>query len=304
MIERQKRELRKTRAQDLHDVDYDYDETLEPEGGPVKGEDDSLDDRDLNYITAILDSLSKPKLNYKQSNAPGFQPFTPEGALTRAPAQTMTPPKFNKKFNQNSTNYNSKEDNLSYFSNLEEEGTTELADYFSDEEDNSLDNEDTQGDSDTWFPSNPDELGEISDKKDDILNDEDAWNAPRMAKFGLKLIKESDYEEVSETSNLTRVSSILNRTELAFSKWHPYIPPEPVFQNSFAPSWRLTFSQPASSSQELTLTQISAITDPVHNITKQTQAQRLAITPQQKMMPLQQHNWISSGPATRRYTHT
>jgi hypothetical protein len=101
-----------------------------------------LDDGDLTYITAILNSFSKPKFNREKSSGSELQPFTPEGALTRTPAQIMTPPKFNQKFNQNSTSYDSEERKFSCFSNFEEEGTTELADYFSDNEEDSLDDED------------------------------------------------------------------------------------------------------------------------------------------------------------------
>ncbi len=302
MIERQKQELPKNGAQDFEDEDDGWDELREAEEGPVKEEDDSLDDGDLTYITAILNSFSKPKLNCEQSSASELQPFTPEGALTRAPAQIMTPPKFNQKFNQNSTSYNSEQRNFSCFSNFEEEGTTELADYFSDKEDDSLDNEDRKSESDIWSQSHLDKLGEISDKEDDNSNDEDAWSEHRATKFGLKSIQEIDYEEVSEKNNLQQISSILNKAELAFSEWQPYIPPEPVFRNLFAQSWWSAFSQLASSSQDPTLIQISTIKGPIAT-TKQTQAPRLAISPQQKITPSQQQDWNSFRPATRHYTH-
>ncbi len=150
MIERHKHELLKTGGQDLGDEEDDCNELWEAEGDPVKEEDDSLDDGDLTYITAILNSFSKPKFNHERSNSPDSQPFTPEGAMTRAPAQIMTPPKFNQKFNQNLTSYDHEERNFSCFSNIEEEGTTELADYFSDKEGDSLDDEDQKSESDTW----------------------------------------------------------------------------------------------------------------------------------------------------------
>ncbi len=68
------------------------------EGGPVKEEEESLDDGDLACINAILNSFSKTKLHSKNASNPEFKILTPEGALTRAPAPTMTPPKFNQKF--------------------------------------------------------------------------------------------------------------------------------------------------------------------------------------------------------------
>jgi hypothetical protein len=93
-----------------------------------------LDDGDLAYINAILNSFSKPKFNHGNSHGPGLQIFTPEGARTRTLTPIRTPPKCNQKFNQNSTSCGSEEENFSYFSNFEEEGPTDLADYFSDEE--------------------------------------------------------------------------------------------------------------------------------------------------------------------------
>jgi hypothetical protein len=216
----------------------------------------------------------------------------------------MTPPKFNQKFNQNSTSFDSEERSFSCFPNFEEEGTTGLADYFSDKENDSLDDEDSKSESDIWFHSNPDELGEILDEEVGNSNDENAWSKPRATKLGLESIKETGYEEVSEKNNLKQISSISNRSEIDFSEWQLYIPPEHVFRKSFAQSWQSPFSQPASSSQEPTLIQISTITDQIDDTTKQIQAPRQAVTPQQKMTHLQQQDWNSFRPATRHYTHT
>jgi hypothetical protein len=229
MIKRQKQELLKHGAQDLEDEDDTWGELLEAEEGPVKEEDDSLDDEDLTYITAILNSFSRPKLNSEQPSASSYTAFTPQGTRARAPAQTMPLPKSNQKFNQKLTIYDTGARNFSCFSNFEEEGTTELADYFSDEEDNSLDNEDTTGESDTWSQSNFDELGEISDKEDDNSNEVHAWREHKDTKSGLKSIKEIDFEETGEKNNFESISSIANEAELAFSAWQPYIPPEPAF---------------------------------------------------------------------------
>jgi hypothetical protein len=76
-------------------MDDDHDSLWEANKNSVKEEDDSLDDGDLEYINAILNSFSKPKLNHAKSNNPELQSITPEGALTRAPATVQTPPKFN-----------------------------------------------------------------------------------------------------------------------------------------------------------------------------------------------------------------
>jgi hypothetical protein len=195
----------------------------------------------------------------------------------RAQAQPTTPPKFNQKFNQKLTIYNSDARKFSCFSNFEEEGTTELVDYFSDEEDHSLDNEDPTSKSNTWSQSDFDELGEISDEEDENSDEENTWSETNTTKFGLELIHEIHYEETGEKNIFKGISSISKEAELAFSAWQPYIPPEPVFRNSSAQSWRLVFSQLASLSQEPTLIQISTITGPIAT-TKQTLAPRIAIT--------------------------
>jgi hypothetical protein len=107
MIETQKSKLLETRAQDHWDLDDDRETLWEAEGGPVKEEDDSLDDKDLAYINAILNSFSKTRFNHENSNGPELPIFTPEGALTCALAPIRPPPKFNKKFNQNLTSCDS-----------------------------------------------------------------------------------------------------------------------------------------------------------------------------------------------------
>jgi hypothetical protein len=80
-IENQKRELLKNGAQDLQDEDNAWDENQEAERDLVEGEEDSLDDEDLAYITTILNSFSKPKL---------IGPVSPEGAPAQAPNQMTT----------------------------------------------------------------------------------------------------------------------------------------------------------------------------------------------------------------------
>jgi hypothetical protein len=100
----------------------------ENENGIVKEEVDSWDNEDLTYITSILDSFSKSKSNSDQLNDSDCAIFMPEGALTRATAKQMTPPKFNQKFNQNSTIKNSAAEKFSCFPTILEEGPTDLAD--------------------------------------------------------------------------------------------------------------------------------------------------------------------------------
>jgi len=242
-----------------------------------------------------LDSFAKPKL---------IDPVSPEGPPMRVPTRPMTPPKFNQQVNQNSTNCGSDESHFNYFSNVEEEGTSELGDYFSDdeaelgdyfsddEEDDTWDEETLTSESNLWSQTN---FNNSEGNFQHLQSTLSEWD-PVIS--GLETIGEARFEDDSETNKLNHISGLSEEIALAFSAWQPYIPPEPAFQNLSALSWRSAFSQPASFSQEPTLTQISTIT------TKQTQAPRLAITPRQKITQSQQQDWNSFRPATRHYTHT
>jgi hypothetical protein len=219
-----------------------------------------LDDGDLTYITTILESFSRPKSNSEQLSAPNCAIFTPEGAPTRATAKPMTLPKFNPKFNQtsnqNSTSKHPGAENFSCFSTIWEERPTELADYSDKEEDDSLDNEDTLSERDTWNEFDLEELGEISDE-------EDTWSETEPDEFEFETHSEVDYEEPGDGTTFMGISSISVETaQQAFSAWQLYIPPEPVFRSSSAQSWWSDSSQQASLSQEPILTQISAIRGP------------------------------------------
>jgi hypothetical protein len=231
MIERQKQELLKTGAHDLDTEDNDWDGLREAEGGPVKEEDDSLDDNDLAYITAILGSFSGPNSNSKSTNASNYANFTPEGAPTQA---QLTKPefnqKFNKNFNKNSTSNQSEAEDFSCFSTIWEAGTTDLADYYSDEE------EDDSLNINTW--NKPElELGEISD-------DEDSWSEAEPNNF--EADNEINYEKPSDKAVYTTISSLSVKTAQAFSAWQPFIPPNHAFQNYSAHSYWLDSSQQAS----------------------------------------------------------
>jgi hypothetical protein len=102
ILEIRKKELLGQGVQESDDDDSNYEDWGELQGpeenenGLVKEEDDNLDNGDLTYITAILESFSRPKSNSEQLNAI----FTPEGAPMQATVKQMTPPKFNPKFNQ------------------------------------------------------------------------------------------------------------------------------------------------------------------------------------------------------------
>jgi hypothetical protein len=283
-IENQKRELLENGAQDLHDDNEAWYEHQETERHSIGGEEDTLDDEDLAYITTILDSFSKPKL---------IDPVSPEGAPVHAPNRLTTPPKFNQQFNQNSTSHSSDDENFSYFSNLEEKGHTNLADYFSDEEDNSWYNESFSSESDTW--SQPG-----FDDSEDFQNQEHNPSEFDAALFGLETINKTSFEDKGETNNFNGISCLSEETKLAFSKWQPFIPPEHAFQNFVAHSWPSDFSPQASSSQEPTLIQISTITTQ----TKLTPAPMKQTSPTSEMAPSQLKDWHSFKPATRPFTCT
>jgi hypothetical protein len=180
--------------------DEDWGEHQEPGNCPIKEEDDSLDNGDLTYITAILESFSRPKSNSEKLSAPNCAIFTPEGAPTPATAKPMMPPKFNPKFNQtfnqNSTSKHPGAENFSCFSTIWEERPTELADYSDEEEDDSLDNEDTLIERDTWNKFDLEELGEIS-------HEEDTWSKTELDKFELEAHSEVDYEEPVDRTTFT-----------------------------------------------------------------------------------------------------
>jgi hypothetical protein len=188
----------------------------------------------------------------------------------------MTPQKFNQTFNKNSTSKHSGAENFSCFPTIWEEGPTELADYYSDEEeDNSLDYEDTRCEKDTWNKFNLEELGEISDK-------EDTWSEAEPNEFEFETQNEVDYEEPGDKTAFTGISSLSVETAQAFSAWQPYIPPKHAFQSFPAQSWWSDSSQQASLSKEPTLTQISSIRNPDSTI-KPTPAPTKMLPSKRKM---------------------
>jgi len=96
----------------------------EREDCPDEEEDDSLEDADLAFITAVLESFSKPNAKASRTVEPLYANFTPEGAPTQTKAKRVTPTKFN----QNSTSKTSVAEKFSCFPTLNEEGTDELTD--------------------------------------------------------------------------------------------------------------------------------------------------------------------------------
>ncbi len=283
-IKNQKRELLKDEAQALHDKDEAWNKHHEKERDLIEGEEDTLDDKDLAYFTTILNSFSRQKL---------IDPVSPEGTPARAPTQATTPTKFNQKFNQNSTSHGSEDKDFSYFSNFEEEGHTDLADYFSDEEDSSWDSESFSSESDTWSQPN------LDDSKT-FQNQEHKPSAFDTALFGLETINETDFEDQGEANNLNGISCLSDETQLAFPAWQPFIPHEHAFRNFAAQSWPSDFSPQASSSQEPTLIQISTIT----TTTRRAPAPMKPTSPPPKITLSQPKDWLSFKPATKPFTCT
>ncbi len=155
MIANQKHQLLKAGVEDYWNPDEDRKTFWEDEESPADKRTDHLDDEDLEYINVILNSLSTQNGNHKNSNNLQLESFTTEDALMHAHAPMRTPQEFNLKFNQNSTSHGSKEDHFSYFSNVEEEGTIELGDYFSDDkEDDTWDEENLTNKSNHWSQTN------------------------------------------------------------------------------------------------------------------------------------------------------
>jgi hypothetical protein len=211
----------------------------------------------------------------------------------RAPTRPTTPPKFNQQFNQNSTSHGSEDENFSYFSNFEEKGHTDLADYFSDEEDDCWDNESLSSEGDTW--SQPD--------FDDSENFQTQKHNPSefdTALFGLETINETDFKDQGETNNINGISCLSEETQLAFSAWQPFIPHEHAFRNFAAQSWPSDFSPQASSSQEPTRIQISTVT----TTNRLTPAPMKPTLPQPEMPLSQPKDWPSFKPTTRPFTRT
>jgi hypothetical protein len=221
-IEEKKNQLRGTGAQNRWDPDKDH--------GTVWGDEKSLtkqvehlDDGDLKYINDILNSFSKPMYNHENSRNLSLESLTPEDALAHAFASQMTPEKINLKFNQNSTTRGSEEKHFSYFSNIEEDGTSELGDYFSDdEEDDTWDREDLTGESNPWSHT------DLNNSEPNFTHSQATLSEWDPVISGLDTINEARFEDDSEADKLNHISGF---SELAFSTWRPLIPPEPVFQN-------------------------------------------------------------------------
>jgi hypothetical protein len=279
--EEKKNQLRRDGAQKRGDPDEDQDMFWENEESFTE-QNDHLDDEDMEYINVILNSFSRDQSTHKNSINPQLESFTPVAALARALASPRMPSKFNLRFNQNSTTRESEEDHSSCFSDVEEESTGELGDYFSDDEDD-----------DTWSITDINHLEENHTPSPHTLFE---WD-PVIS--GLETINEAKFENESEADKLNYILGFSEETKIELSTWRPFIPPEHVFQIYAAQSQPLDFLSQPSSSQEPTLIQISTIT----TATRLTSPERQTSPPPETSL-LQPKDWPSLELTTRLSTPT
>jgi hypothetical protein len=181
-------------AQNHRDPDEDQETFWESEESFTK-RNDHLDDGDLEYINAILNSFSRDRGTHTNSNNSKLESFTPEDALACALASPTTPSEFNLKFNQNPMTRGSREDHFSYFSNVEEDGTSELGDYFSDDEENDTwDSEDLTSESNPWSHTNFNDSEPNFSEWDPVVS-------------GLETLSEARFEDNSEADKLNHISA-------------------------------------------------------------------------------------------------
>jgi hypothetical protein len=118
------------------------------------------------------------------------------------------PQKFNLKFNQNSTTRRSEEDHFSYFSNIEEEGTSELGEYFSDdEEDDTWDREDLTSESNPWSHT------DFNDSEANFTNSQPTLSEWDPVISGLDTINEAKFKDDSEADKLNHISPAFQKKQ-------------------------------------------------------------------------------------------
>jgi hypothetical protein len=132
-----------------------------------------------------------------------------------------------------------------------------LGDYFSDdEEDDTWDEENLTSESSPWSQTDFNVSEENFTPSQSTLSE---WN-PVIS--GLETVNEARFENDYKANEINHISGLSEETKLIFSTWQPFIPPEHAFQNCAAPSQLSDFLSQASSLQEPTLAQISAISTP------------------------------------------
>jgi hypothetical protein len=216
-LDQQRLELLRQGIPESDDEDWDGPHLPEEtEHGFFQEEDNSLENEDLTYVTAILDSFSKPESNSEELNGSDYAIFTPEGAPTRATAKQMTPPNFNQHFNQNLTIKNSAAEKFSCFPTILEDKHSELADYSDEEEDDSLDNEDI------WSES---EEGENDFRFQSKLDTGEAEEDTALASIyciSQKNLQHLQHGDRIFLQNLSSEVHLLNPGGQTLHRWRPY----------------------------------------------------------------------------------
>ncbi len=129
-----------------------------------------------------------------------------------------------------------------------------MGDYFSDdEEDDTWDKENLTSESHPWSHTDFNVFEENFTSSQSTLTE---WN-PVIS--GLETINETRFEDDYKASELNHISGLSEETKLVFSTWQLFIPPGHALQDCAAPLQLSDFLSQASSLQEPTLTQISAI---------------------------------------------
>jgi hypothetical protein len=296
-IEKMKNQLREAETGDPDLDDLPFDE----EDEDLAGQNEHLEDEDLEWVNSIFNSLPSSMCYRQNSNQLELKSITAKDALTRARTVQTLPPKFNQNFNQNSTTISSRKNNTSYFSNTDFEGDSELGDYFSDNEE-----EDTEvGELGDYFSDNEEddtELYQHSKSEDNFWSHTIDLNSKE--KLPLSQTAFSDWNPVissleafeeKEETQIEHIAGFLEANQLGLSTWPPFIPLAPVFQNSAAHSRLSGFSSQAFSSQEPTRI-------PISTISTSTKLKKNQTSPRRETSPWPPKLWRSSRPPTRRST--
>jgi len=259
-IEKRKHQLREAEAGDRGEPDLD-DLLFDEEDEELR----QLEDGDLEWVNSIFNSPPSQTCYSQNSDQRKLKSLTAKDAPMRARTVQAPLTIFNQSFNQNSTTLSARENEISYFSNTDYEGDSELGDYFSDDEE-----EDNQiaelGD---YFSDDEEDASQNhqnSNREDQIWSHTAVLSAkekPSLSQTAFSdwnpVISSLEAFEEEEETQIEHIAGFREAPQLGFSTWQPFIPLAPVFQNSAAHSQLSGFSSQAFSSQEPTRIPISTI---------------------------------------------
>ncbi len=160
--------------------------------------------------------------------------------------------------------------------------------------------DDSWDDKDLTSESNPWSHTDFNDPEENFPHSQPTLSEWDPVISGLETIDEARFEDDSEANKLNHISGLSEETKLAFSTWRPFIPHEHAFRNCAAQSQPSDFSSQASSLQEPTLTQISAISAS----TERTSSPMEPTSPRLVTSLSQLKDWPSFKLATRPCTPT